>query len=90
MSGKPAARLGDSTVCPLPGHGSAPISAGSPDVLLDGQPAARRGDPTGCGATLAAGCSATVLINGQPAAVQGAIGSHGNTVTAGSPTVLIG
>jgi len=90
MSGKPAARLGDSTVCPLPGHGSTPINAGSPDVLLDGQPAARLGDPTGCGATLAAGCSATVLINGQPAAVQGAIGSHGNTVTAGSPTVLIG
>ena len=57
---------------------------------MSGKPAARLGDPTGCGATLAAGCSATVLINGQPAAVQGAIGSHGNTVTAGSPTVLIG
>ena len=31
MSGKPAARLGDSTVCPLPGHGSTPINDGSPD-----------------------------------------------------------
>ncbi|HBO5404983.1 TPA: Rhs element Vgr protein, partial [Pseudomonas aeruginosa] len=25
MSGKPAARLGDPTACPLPGHGSNPI-----------------------------------------------------------------
>ena len=90
MSGKPAARLGDSTVCPLPGHGSTPIAAGSPDVLLDGLPAARLGDPSGCGGTLAAGCSATVLVNGQPAAVVGSVGSHGNAVTSGSTTVTIG
>ncbi|HEJ3114990.1 TPA: Rhs element Vgr protein, partial [Pseudomonas aeruginosa] len=31
MSGKPAARLGDPTACPLPGHGSNPIVGGSPD-----------------------------------------------------------
>ena len=90
MSGKPAARVGDPSVCPLPGHGSSPIIAGSPNVVIDGQPAARLGDPAGCGGTLAAGCSSTVLINGQPAAVLGATGSHGNTVTAGSATVLIG
>lgn len=49
MSGKPAARLGDPTACPLPGHGSNPIAAGSPDVLFDGLPAARLGDVSACG-----------------------------------------
>lgn len=90
MSGKPAARVGDPSLCPLPGHGGTPITAGSPDVLIDGQPAARLGDPTGCGGALAANCSPTVLINGQPAAVQGATGAHGNTVSTGSATVFIG
>ncbi|WP_313056437.1 PAAR domain-containing protein, partial [Pseudomonas lopnurensis] len=40
MSGKPAARLGDST-CPKTGHGDNPIVSGSPDVFFDGLPAAR-------------------------------------------------
>lgn len=90
MSGKPAARVNDPTACPLPGHGNSPITAGSPDVLIEGMAAARQGDPTACGATLAGALSATVLINGKPAAVQGSTGSHGNTVTAGAGTVLIG
>src|SRR5690606_4571419 len=90
MSGKPAARVNDPTACPLPGHGNSPITAGSPDVLIENMAAARQGDPTACGATLAGALSATVLINGKPAAVQGSTGSHGNTVTAGAGTVLIG
>jgi len=90
MSAKPAARVNDPTVCPLPGHGNNPITAGSPDVLIEGMPAARLGDPTGCGSTLASSVAPTVLINGQPAAVQGSVGSHGNQVTAGAGTVLIG
>ena len=90
MSEKPAARVNDPTVCPLPGHGSTPITAGSPDVLIEGMPAARLGDPTGCGSTLAGGCSPTVLVNGQPAAVLGSTGSHGNPVIAGAGSVLIG
>lgn len=90
MSGKPAARLNDPTACPIPGHGSNPIAAGSPDVLFDGLPAARMGDPSGCGSSLAGAVIPTVLINGKPAAVVGSVGSHGNTVVAGAGTVLIG
>lgn len=90
MSGKPAARVSDPTACPIPGHGTNPIVAGSPDVLFDSLPAARMGDPTGCGSTLASAVIPTVLINGKPATVLGTLGSHGNPVIAGSPTVLIG
>uniref|UniRef100_UPI001ABC34FA PAAR domain-containing protein n=1 Tax=Pseudomonas aeruginosa TaxID=287 RepID=UPI001ABC34FA len=50
MSGKPAARLGDPTACPLPGHGSNPIVGGSPDVFFDHLSSARQGDATACGA----------------------------------------
>ncbi|MFT0623690.1 PAAR domain-containing protein [Ectopseudomonas guguanensis] len=90
MSGKPAARLGDPTACPIPGHGTNPIAAGSPDVLFDSLPAARMGDPSACGGAMAGAVVPTVLINGKPAAVVGSVGSHGNTVVAGSGTVLIG
>lgn len=90
MSGKPAARLNDPTACPLPGHGNSPITAGSPDVLIDGLAAAREGDATACGATLSDGLIPNVLINGMPVAVLGSIGTHGNAVTGGSGTVIIG
>lgn len=90
MSGKPAARQGDPTACPIKGHGTNPIAAGSPDVLIDGLPAARMGDASACGGVLSGATIPTVLINGKPAAVLGSTGSHGNTVTAGSPTVIIG
>jgi len=90
MSGKPAARLGDPTACPIPGHGSNPIAAGSPDVLFDSLPAARMGDPSACGGAMAGAVIPTVLINGKPAAVVGSVGSHGNVVVGGSGTVLIG
>ena len=90
MSGKPAARIGDPTACPIPGHGSNPISAGSPDVLFDGLPAARQGDPTACGSTLAGAVIPNVLINGMPATTIGTVGSHGNVVIGGSGTVIIG
>lgn len=90
MSGKPAARLGDPTDCPLPGHVSNPLAAGSPDVLFDGLPAARQGDASACGGALEGGLIANVLINGRPAAVLGSVGSHGNVVVGGSGTVVIG
>ncbi|WP_443191568.1 PAAR domain-containing protein [Pseudomonas indica] len=90
MSGKPAARLGDPTACPVPGHGTNPIVAGSPNVLFDGKPAARQGDPTACGSALASATIPNVLINGMPATTIGTVGSHGNIVVAGSGTVLIG
>jgi uncharacterized Zn-binding protein involved in type VI secretion len=90
MSGKPAARVSDPTACPLPGHGTNPITAGSADVLFDGLPAARQGDPTACGSALVGNVIANVLINGKPATTLGTLGSHGNVVIGGSGTVIIG
>lgn len=90
MSGKPAARVTDPTACPLPGHGTNPIVAGSPDVLFDSLPAARQGDPSACGGAMAGNVIPNVLINGKPAAVLGSVGSHGNVVVGGSGTVIIG
>lgn len=90
MSGKPAARLGDPTDCPKKGHGTNPIAAGSPDVLLDGLPAARQGDSSACGGAMSGNLISNVMINGRPAAVLGSVGDHGNVVVGGSGTVLIG
>jgi uncharacterized Zn-binding protein involved in type VI secretion len=90
MSGKPAARLGDPTACPLPGHGTNPIAAGSPDVMFDSLPAARQGDPSACGGAMAGNVISNVLINGMPAATVGTVGGHGNVVMSGSGTVVIG
>ncbi|WP_085579054.1 MULTISPECIES: PAAR domain-containing protein [unclassified Pseudomonas] len=90
MSGKPAARVSDPTACPLPGHGTNPIAAGSGDVFFDGLPAARQGDASACGGALVGDLATTVLINGKPAATVGSVGAHGNKVTAGSGTVIIG
>ncbi|GFM70552.1 hypothetical protein PSCICL_15440 [Pseudomonas cichorii] len=90
MSGKPAARVSDPTACPVSGHGTNPIAAGSGDVFFDGLPAARQGDASACGGALVGDLATTVLINGKPAATVGSVGSHGNKVTAGSGTVIIG
>lgn len=74
-----------------------PVIAGSPDVLIDGKPVARVGDPLAPHSkpkhpphprAIAAG-SATVLINGIPAAVTGGAISCGG-VTIGSGSVVIG
>lgn len=88
--GKPAARVSDPTACPVPGHGTNPIAAGSPDVIIEGLAAARKGDVSACGGAIVGGVSATVTINGMNAATVGSVGSHGNSVTAGSGTVIIG
>ncbi|MGE8179597.1 PAAR domain-containing protein [Pseudomonas fluorescens] len=90
MSGKPAARVGDPTACPLPGHSTNPIAAGSGDVFFDGLAAAREGDASVCGGALVGGLASTVLINGKPAGTVDSVGTHGNKVTAGSSTVIIG
>ncbi|KPQ00109.1 type VI secretion system PAAR protein [Marinobacter sp. HL-58] len=74
-----------------------PVTAGSPNVLIDGKPVARVGDPLAPHSkpkhpphprTIAAG-STTVLINGMPAAVTGGAISCGG-VTIGSGSVVIG
>lgn len=90
MSGKPAARVTDPTACPVPGHGTNPIAAGSPNVLFDNLPAARQDDPTACGSTLVGNVVTNVLINGRPAVTVGTLGNHGNVVIDGSGSVLIG
>ena len=73
------------------------VIAGSPDVLIDGKPVARVGDPLAPhfkpkhpphARAIAAG-SSTVLINGIPAAVTGSTVSCGG-VTIGSGSVVIG
>ncbi|ALI01280.1 Fe-S cluster assembly scaffold IscU [Pseudomonas sp. FW306-02-F02-AA] len=90
MSGKPAARVGDPTACPLPGHSTNPIAAGSGDVFFDGLAAAREGDACACGGAMSGGLATTVFINGKAAATVDSVGTHGNKVTAGSGTVIIG
>ena len=90
MSVKPAARVTDPTACPLPGHGTNPIAAGSGDVFFDGLPAARQGDASACGGAMVGGLATTVLINGKAAATVDSVGTHGNKVVAGSGTVIIG
>jgi len=52
-AGKAIARVGDQVTCPKKGHGGTTvIASGDPSFMLDGQPAARHGDKTACGATL--------------------------------------
>jgi uncharacterized Zn-binding protein involved in type VI secretion len=74
-----------------------PVIAGSPDVLIDGKPVARLGDPLAPHSkpkhpphprVIAAG-SSTVVINGIPAAVTGSAISCGG-VAIGSGSVVIG
>ncbi|WP_189068628.1 PAAR domain-containing protein [Deinococcus radiotolerans] len=92
----PAARVGDQHTCPMSTgwtpHVGGPVSAGSPTVLIAGQPAARQGDTCVCVGppdSIVRG-SATVRINGQPAARQGDTTAHGGQIVVGAPTVNIG
>ncbi|WP_421684505.1 PAAR domain-containing protein [Stutzerimonas urumqiensis] len=90
MSGKPAARLGDPTFCPVPGHGTPALESGSPVVLFNNLPAARLGGTAGCGQAVSGAYSATVFINGRNAATIGSTLSHGGVIIGGSGDVLIG
>lgn len=94
MGGKPAARLGDNHICPLPNpHVGGPILPPCcPNVLIGNQPAARVDDKALCNGpvdTIATG-SATVLIGGKKAARIGDTTKHGGVIVQGEPTVLIG
>lgn len=88
MTGKPAARKTDAVKCPR--CGMTAISTGSPDVLINGLPAARLGDCTHCGSELNSGASSTVFFNGQAALVTGSEGTHGSVIIGGSGNVIIG
>ncbi|MCM0082527.1 PAAR domain-containing protein [Geomonas sp. Red32] len=87
LSGRPAARIGDSVSCPI--HGETSIVSGSPNTYHDNQPAARVGDRIACGDTIIEG-SNCVLINGKPAAFVGCSTAHGGKITSGSSNVFIG
>jgi uncharacterized Zn-binding protein involved in type VI secretion len=94
----PAARLGDTHVCPafvipvIKPHVGGPIISGAPTVLIGGPPAARVTDKAQCqGPVDAVAVGApTVLISGFPAARLGDPCQHGGKITRGFPTVLIG
>jgi uncharacterized Zn-binding protein involved in type VI secretion len=55
VNGRPAARMCDLHVCPIPGHGVTPIVTGSLNTAADGRPNARLGDIAGCGAVIVTG-----------------------------------
>jgi len=92
-----AARLGDIGS----GHGCfppTPITAGSGNVIINGKPAARQGDPLaahGCGkcpphGRAISGGSSSVFINGRPAARVGDAVGCGGSIATGSGDVNIG
>lgn len=103
----PQSRVSDIGDVPADGHGcpacphpaKGPCTAGSPDVFVNGLPAARKGDPgihaACCGPntwTAAAG-SGTVFINGKPAHRKDDKQTHcgGNgSMTTGSANVITG
>jgi len=60
VNGRPAARMGDLHVCPLPFHGMTPICTGDTDTIIEGRPAARIGDIAACGAVIATGSEDTL------------------------------
>ncbi|EPI4959543.1 PAAR domain-containing protein [Enterobacter hormaechei] len=67
--GQPAARA----TIDVSAH-SGPIQSGSPDVIIGGFPAARKGDTLSCsthGSGIIVGGSGTVFVNGMPLARQG-------------------
>lgn len=63
---KPAMLVGSTFVphcCPKKGCHPPVLAAGSSTVIINGRPAGRLGDPTGCGATVISG-SGNVFIGG--------------------------
>jgi len=97
MAGKPIATLGTMHVCSMvtgtvPHVGGPIVGPGSPNVLINGKPAALMGDMCVCAGppdTIIQG-EPTVLINGVPVATQGCTTAHGGMITSGEPTVIIG
>jgi len=72
-------------------HVGGPVLSGAPNVLINGQPAARVGDACVCVGPPDAVTqgSSKVMIAGAPAARLGDGTAHGGIVAAGSPTVMI-
>ncbi|MGE4340119.1 MAG: PAAR domain-containing protein [Pigmentiphaga sp.] len=85
----PAARLGDMHVCPIPGHGTSPITSASPDTQINFLGAARVGDVCGCGAVITTGFP-SIIIDYRPLAYLGSPTSHGGSIVSGSPDTFGG
>lgn len=83
---KPVARQGDLNRCSIPGHGTTEIVSGSPS-LVEGQPVARIGDKTGCGATIIEGSSHS-HHDGRPTAYLGYKTDHGGEIITASSSAL--
>ena len=94
---QPLARVGDDHQCPaledgVVPHVGGPITTGATTVFINGQPAARVGDPAHCAAgtdTIRAG-AAHITIEGQAAARVNDPTTHGGTILSGSATVSAG
>ncbi|AZC67583.1 PAAR domain-containing protein [Pseudomonas chlororaphis] len=85
----PAARLGDMHVCPIPGHGTSPITSASPDTQINFLGAARVGDVCGCGAVITTGFP-SIIVDYRPLAHLGSPTSHGGSIISGSPDTFGG
>lgn len=97
MSGKPVATLGSMHVCPMctgtvPHVGGPVVGPGTPNILVNGKPAAIMGDMCTCVGppdVIVQGAP-NVFFNGVPVARMGDMTAHGGTITIGEPNVLIG
>ena len=85
----PVVRLGDMHVCPIPGHGTSPISSASPDTQVNFLGAARVGDVCGCGAVITTGFP-SIVVDYRPLAYLGSPTNHGGTIISGSPDTFGG
>lgn len=85
----PVARLGDMHVCPIPGHGTTPITSASPDTQVNFLGAARVGDVCGCGAVITTGFP-SIIVDNRPLAYLGSPTSHGGSIISGSPDTFGG
>jgi uncharacterized Zn-binding protein involved in type VI secretion len=89
MSKLITACVGDTHVCPIPGHGSSPILPNGSSILVDGKPVARVGDATGCGAMITQGYP-MAFADGMPVAHLGSPTNHGGSIVSGNPRVILG
>ncbi|WP_421858599.1 phospholipase effector Tle1 domain-containing protein [Marinobacter salarius] len=89
MSKLITACVGDTHVCPIPGHGSSPILPNGCSIFADGKPVARVGDATGCGAMITQGYP-MAFADGMPVAYLGSPTNHGGSIVSGNPRVILG
>ncbi|WP_024480863.1 PAAR domain-containing protein [Cellulophaga baltica] len=93
----PIATIGSMHVCPMctgttPHVGGPIVGPGTPNILINGKPAALMGDTCVCVGppdVIAQGAP-NVMFNGVPVACIGDMTAHGGAITVGEPNVIIG